>query len=1038
MRSLGKQYSELPSSSPVLVVMVFSTATKLPAYAWVQESQTDVSMVMYSGIQVQCAGLLDDVHIRSSRPQSGGGLRRNVVDLKLNVIDAKGYPILDDPIVKGLYYGGSNLEDFYFGIYAIDRQWLNLDVRSGACYGHFSVDNEVSWGEVDGIQTISLIDMLLSNESIVGATAEVIPDTFFIYNPWFTANFFLKAYGQVPRIKVLNAFPSFSIKNFAASIGGTVRTAYTNASATIVLEDNTTDSSLLLQVVSIGGTVRIRMNDGEVIAGTLSYNSGAHTITLTVTARNTYYNNVTAYNDSLDGRSPDQWGTTPSYSTVLFSPFQTVIPNAKELILDQNGYLQADIQFFDPANATDKSYTVTNCVAKIQGLLSERKDVVIHSFWPDDRFPNWHNQGSISGFYNNTSNSAYLPTNQTPIWGIAAFQFLKFRTATQKIKLYFNDPSVSVAGSGAVGAPWSLVHIEPASIDKSCYIRNGYSKFDVNNVYVEGEGKLIKVPSANITITQSGTFYGLAGLTKIAFTEVPLDMGIGAKNNLVYVDALYKTGATTDSRAEVILREIIKEDPTLTTMLGSTLTTPQTENYLPFIGWIARTETKLTDIIDRVCYQCGITLKWVRGKIEIEVTGQNNNIERDYTAGTPVLQTDPPAGTYVEPLVTATDGDEMLENTAGLRIGNLRTFKYTTEAMQEYVPIYIRATYGGWEDPYYTAVISSSNRNIKPFERLVEYHFDLINDASSFTNAVGKSLSIGHPSGYALAQRAITTDMSLQGCRWEAMNPIVFNNFPLVSTRDLTNASYRADTGAILYPKRADGKRYLMGALCVVEDVTYEFNVRNPVVKLYARNSQTFITPSGLSIYSPPGPPTSIPVVPIDPNVPPNPGPGNGPNNVIVVPPGGGGSDWLMPEIITPNPVSFTRIDDLTTQNKTFTITVDSGWLFNKGWAYNLFVDDGSGAGAEDFGSVVGASISGGTSGSFPDKTSGAYVPPVYTVTVSVNYLFFSTSSESTYSKNLNLTMHKRWMEGETPVDSLVALAPIVVTRKDVTGVDGT
>ena len=1032
MRLLARQQVQYPSSAPVIVVLVFSAVTKLPIYAWVQESQTDVVQITYGEIVVPCKGILDDVHIRSSRPQSNGGLRRNVIQLKLNVTDVRGYPILDDPIVKGLYYGGSNFDDFYFGVYGIDRSYLTEDIRNGASYGFYKVDSEIVWTEVDGIQTISLIDILLANESIVGATGEVIPDTFFIYNPWFTANFFLKVYGQVPRIRLLNAFPSFSVKKFAASISGQVRSAYTSSSTTIILETNVQDSSLLLQAVVIGGTVSIRMKDGEVIAGTLSYDSTAHTITLNVTTRNTYYNNVTAYNDSLDGRSPDQWGANPSYSTVQFSPFQTVIPNAKDLILDQNGYMQADIQFYDPTNSIDRSFTVTDCVCKIQGLLAQRKDVVIHSFWPDSRFPNWPNQGSISGFYNNTSNSAYIPTNQTPLWGIAAFQFLKFSSTTKKIKLYFNNPATSTAGSGSVGDSWSMVNIEATTVDKSCYIRNGFSIFSADNVYVEGEGKLIKVPSGNISVVQSGTYYGLANLAKITFTELPLDMGIGAKSNIVYTDALYSHAVNTNSHAEAILREIIKEDPLLTSMLGATLLVPQTDNYLPYIGWLANKETRLTDIIDKICYQCGITLQWRRDKFEIELAGLNQNAERDYVVTTaPVLPKDLPIGTYVEALVLATDRDEMLENSASIRIGNLRTSKYADEQMEEYIALYFKATYGGWEDPFYSIISSYSNRNIKPYERTVAYHFDLINDASSFVNAVGKALSIGHPSGYTLAQRALITDMALSGCQWEAMNPIAFHDFPLISTTDETNGLYKPNTNAIVYPKRTDGKRYLMGAICVVEDVTYEFNVIKPVVKMYARNSQTFVNASGINVTSPPPPPLE-PVIPNDPNVPPNGGKGGGSFTTV-------GTDWLMPEIITPNPVDFDRIEDQTTQIKTFTITVDAGFVFNKGWSYNIYIDTG-GTGDEDFGtslSINGVQLGGDTSGTFPDKTSDAYVPLVFTLTLSVNYLWFHNVSENTYSKNIKLVLHKRWVEGIDPMESIVPLEDVRVNRKDITGVQG-
>lgn len=1040
MRQLGLQKVLRPSTAPVIVAIVFSAFTRKPVYAWAQESPTDVLNVLYDGALVPCKGILDDVSIRSTRPQSGGGLRRNTTALKFNVENAKGYPIFEDPILKSLYYGGSNFDDFYFGIFGIDRQNLNSDIRSGASYGFYKVDNEITWDELGGVQSINLIDILLAQDNIVGATEEKIDDTFFIYNSWYDANFFPKAYGQVPRIKVLNAFPSFGIKNFSAAISGRVRSNYTNVSTTILLEENTDQASLLLQAANIGGTVRIRMKDNEVIAGTLDYDSTAKTITLDITARNTYYNNVAAYNDSLDGRTPDQWGDHPSYVSVRFSPFQTVIPNAKDLILDQNGFMQADIWFFDNA-AIAKGYLQTDCVCKIQGLLDQRKDVVIHSFWPDSRFPTWQNQGSISGYYNSTSNTTYLPTDQVPQWGVAGFQFLKFRDTTQYIKLYFNDPSVSVAGSGSVGDQWQMVNIEPDEVDTSCYIRNGFSKFDVDHVYVEGEGKLIKIPSGNITITQSGTFYGLTNLCKIALTATPLDMNIGAKSNIVYVDALYRDGDVLESRSERVLREIIGEDALLTTMVGDNLINLQEDNYLPYIGWIARQETTLTDIIDKICYQCGITLQWRRDTFNIEVVGWNFYAERDVEIVTHVDDPDttadddvifPPAGTYIEVLAPFTDENEMIEATASLKIGKLKTGKYSDGGMEEFIPLYFKATYGDWEDPFYSAVRSSSNRNIKPNERVVEYHFDLINDINSYLFAVGKALSIGHPSGYALAQRSLITDMCMDGCRWESMCPIVFHQFPLISTVDETNAWYNNDgNGALLYPKREDGKHYIMGAVCVVDDVSYEFNVMNPVVKMLARNSQTFVQASGVAVYNPPGAP-GVPEVPTDPNTPPNTGGGNGSGGTTVV-----GNDWLMPHIVTPDPVSPAIINSTDTQSLAFTITVDAGFVFNKGWAYRLFIytpetgDSGTTLGDS------GAELIDGFVGAFPDKDNDSYIPPIYTVHLQVNYLWFNDQSEGTTFKPLQIVLRKRWYEGVDLNEEDVNLNIVHVNRADVTGIEG-
>jgi hypothetical protein len=1041
MRHLGLQKILSPSSAPVIVVVVLSTATRLPTYAWVQESQSDVMEVIYNGAVVPCKGILDDVSVRATRPSSGGGLRRNVTTLKFNVENTKGYPIFEDPILKSLYYGGSNFDDFYFGIFGIDRVNLNEDLLGGASYGFYKVDNEIDWTESDGTQTINLLDITLTQDNIVGATEEVIDDTFFIYNSWYDANFFPKAYGQVPRIKVLNAFPSFGIKNFSASISGRVRSNYTDTSPTILLEENTDQASLLLQAANIGGIVRIRMNDSEVIAGTLDYDDVDKTITLVVTERNTYYNRVAAYNDSLDGRTPDQWGLHPSYVSVRFSPFQTVIPNAKDLILDQNGYMQADIWFFDAADSTDKGVIETDCVCQIQGLLDQRKDVVIHSYWIDSRYPSQQNQGSISGYYNNTSNTTYLPSDQVPQWGVAGFQFLKFRDEVQFIKLFFNDPSVSIPGSGSIGDQWQMVNIEPDEVDTSCYIRNGYSRFDVDHVYVEGEGKLIKVPSGNVTITQSGTFYGLTNLCKIALTATPLDMNIGAKSNIVYVDALFKNGTDLESRTENVLKEIIKEDPTLESMLGNNFLTLQENNYLPYIGWVAKTETKLTEIIDRICYQCGITLQWRRDKFQIQIVGWNQDAERivtveeheddpDTTDDDDIIY--PPPGDYVEVLAPYTDENEMLENSAGVKIGKLRTSKYADDGEQEFIPLYFKATYGGWEDPFYPNVRSSNNRNIKPYERVVEYHFDLINDINSYLFAVGKSLSIGHPSGYGLAQRSLSTDMCMDGARWDAMDPIVFHQFPLISTTDETNGWYNNDGNkALLYPAREDGKHYIMGAVCVVEDISYDFNVDKPVVKIQARNSQTFVYASGVPVYGPPGPP-ELPTIPTDPNVPPNAGGGNGGHTVV-------GNDWLMPQVIDPEPVSSISIDRTEPYDRTFTITVDAGFVFNKGWSYNLYIDipGGSVDNVLEL-NVHGAEVQGDTTGVFPDKTDDDYVPPIYTVVLYVNYLWFNDVSEGTTNKPLKMILHRRWSEGGEVQEDFIPLNAVSVNRLDVTGVEGT
>ncbi len=283
-------------------------------------------MIKVGEQDVQCLSIIDDISITSTRPQSGGALRRNTATISFKTNRETSKPLVEDPIGYNFYCGGRNFDDLYFSIYSVDRTKLLYDIKLGACYGVFKLDNEVSWTEKDGTQSISLIDTLLAQEAICAATDEDMPDFFFYYNSWYKSNFMPKAYGQVPRVKVLNAFPSFSVKNFTAAISGKVKSAYDDTSTEIVLEENVDETSLLLQAAELGGIVRIRMHDNEVISGTLDYDSGAQTITLTIVDRNTYYNEVLCYNDSLDGRSPDQWGAHPNWTDTRFSPYQTIVP----------------------------------------------------------------------------------------------------------------------------------------------------------------------------------------------------------------------------------------------------------------------------------------------------------------------------------------------------------------------------------------------------------------------------------------------------------------------------------------------------------------------------------------------------------------------------------------------------------------------------------------------------------------------------------------------------------------------------------------
>lgn len=956
--------------------------------------------LLVRGATIDCTDILDEVSIKSSRPTSGGGLRRTTANIGFRTSDLNAHPFIAAIFSKEIYVGGKNYESVYFVIYSFDRSNQTQDVTKGACYGAFQIRDDLSWEESNGVMTIAMVDMLTAQEQFAGATAEPINDIFYIYNPWYQGSIFPKVYGQVPRIKTLNSFPSFNLKKLASSINGILYTAYgtgTLVGTVLVLENNVSSGSLLLQLVAIGGTVRIKFANGEVMAGTLAHDTGTSQIKFTITTRNTYYNQVGGWTDSRDGRTPAQWGPTPNYTNVDYAVNSTIIPDAKNTILDPNGWLQADIHFYD-LGGVNGDRLQTNIAVKMNGLLSERKDSVLHDAWPDPAFGGTVTDTTLSAKYiGNVSNAIYLSPAQTPLWGLTSFEFMNFFTTPQNVRLFFIDPVTAVV-AGSVGDPWNLVGVTPAAVQYSCFLRNGFSKFDSDHVFCEGEGRLIKIPTANVaSITQSGTYFGLAGLAKITLTDSPLNLNIGATSNIVYVDALYKTVNVNDAWLVSILREIIAQECAggLSALMAPTLsdrTQYNSENIWPYVGVYVTSNEKVTDIIDKLCYQTGTAMRWDIGLFDLTVVAF-------YFANYTLVTATGPTRKYIKPKLNYTDESEMIEKSAALNIGRLKTVIDSNNL--EHIQLHFKATYGGWQDPYYNAVKSEINRTIKPRARYIEYHSDYINDPNSFRLSVAMMMSIGHASGYASIQRKISTEMTMNGCRWEALDGIIFKDYPVLSIGN-TNAIIDTD-GKIMYEKpivivsSVDivSPFFIMGAVACVDEVDYIFNVLNPIVKLTARMSQLNVDDvTGITYYSAPGVP-DLPGPPsTTPGTPPNKGSGSHSSGT-----GSGGNSLLMPEIHT-QPADII-IDSASAFNRTFNLTVDSGWLFDLGWDFYAEVVDPKG--------TDGAALVSGASGSFPNKTSDAYVPPTFYLVLRVYYFWFEAESLGTTSREIKIKITRTY-----------------------------
>ena len=1142
MRALGTLSTPLNSTSPCVALVVFDAATMIPSFALIQDSEDEIPFLKWGGQVLEVAPLIHDCGLKSTAPQGkAGGLRRNVLSLSLATAHAKGYPYYNAAITRKLYQCGQRPDAIVFGLVAFDRQFQGRDLTTAWQGGMFTIDSGTAWGEVEGVTTLTLVDVLSSDAYNVGADGDVVPDLFFIFNPDLSSSTIMpKVYGQVPRIKLANAFPTISLRTLANSVAGILHSTYSPSDGpgtVIILEVNTQITSLLRQLVLIGGIARVKMHDGEVIAGTLSYDSVANTVSLTITARNTYYAASTAHTYAGGSQATDTWNGG-TYSSLNFLPTQTYVQNGADIILDPQGYMQADMDFYDPA-LTGFDKPVANVNVLLKGLATATSaaafttaragtaitsDVVIHELWRDPSFPLVNTYTSVSAYFTMASNSS-APNGTTQVWGDPSFEFMKFSPTLKPVRFFFNNPAtgavscllkannvgaahnagityigsivqasgmaggtptaraigevkfraglqpvtgtyvvisdgalvktfeftnttpgaghiaVAIAGTalgtmanlisainasgldlvatsnvneGIVGDPWQLVNLEAASADWSGYVRNGFSHFDPAHVYVQGEGRLIQIPSQNVvSVTDSGTFYGLANMAKVTLTAAPMDLGIGALTNDIYVDALFRTGVN-EALSQRVLLEILQTSPLLSQLTGPTLAgTLPSAAWMPYMGWYCREATTVSKILDRWVFQGGASMVWRAGLFDLQQVAWNNGTSEIET----IDGTD-----YLRPLLPFVDANTMLENETSISIGKVITD--VDGAGKEYLPLYVKLLYGGWEDPFYKPTDSQINKSRKTRDVLFSYHFDLINDPESFAYAAGLLLSIGHPAGLTCCERRLSTKCNLQSLTVDVLDPIVFKDFPMISTADETDAVLDVD-GMPLYAVAPDGKQFLMGAVGVVETLDFNMTAAEPTVTIVAKVAQFFTNASGLTIYAPPFPPAGPSTPGTDPNAPP--GGGNSGAGSSGGYPSGGMDGYLPLRLGEFAPVSIDAVTDYTS---TCTVTVDGGAFASKGFHWDAAV-----IGPE----AAGVTITLDGSGAFPDKVDGVpYTAPTYNLMVHVNYkvfasyplVLFNTTAVVRITRTLGVDDEGYPLEDHKDVI-------IAVNRLEITGVDG-
>src|SRR6267154_2363521 len=235
MRALAKLYNQIQQQQPVLIVVCFDSLTRTPQYCLIQENPTEVSEITFGDLSLPTIGALDTVQLDTNTPSNGGGLIRRQGSLVINSRDANGIPFNLDPFNKKFYSTGVRYQDFYFGIWVIDRAFINDDIRGGMFLGYYQIQPTINWTEDQVKTTVPIF------------------------------------YGQVERIKLVNDFPSFSLKQLSQLISGRLQRDFLLTDTNIKLQLAELDIGTTQLNQLVGYRVRIKIGTtGEVILGDVS------------------------------------------------------------------------------------------------------------------------------------------------------------------------------------------------------------------------------------------------------------------------------------------------------------------------------------------------------------------------------------------------------------------------------------------------------------------------------------------------------------------------------------------------------------------------------------------------------------------------------------------------------------------------------------------------------------------------------------------------------------------------------------------------
>ncbi len=893
MRSLGTFANSDQVQAPMAVVVVYDAASNEPQYALTQEGVTvdNVGVLFLNGAPIYVYPNLDNLKYQEQRAQGEGGIPRRTASMTLHPESGDGTPFALSPFDRKFYSGGQSARDFYFGIYAIDRNNILEDLTRGIFYGMFRLDADVRWTEEDPPGSYHLIDLIVSDDTIIGATSQDLPNILSLFNPWYSGVVVPKVFGQVPRVRLLSGTSPAYSSAILKSVNGLVRADFTDVSSYLVLEKNVPYGSALYALSVVAPDVRISLSNGEVISGTLVYDGGSEEMRLTAMTRNTHLT-IGGLATQATGR-PAQWGDginafggdsiLPAWwsytETVLTSGYRRgftgplsgqyqgggdklgtlfdIVLNhrvSERQMLPQSIYFKYDAKFYDSGEPNNER-TISKTI-QVDEIGFGRTDafsdgvVLTHERITDPTY------GDTAVSFRYSSTSFGWPTgtidHQEP-----NLDNLYFQSSFVEAHIYLIDPDGSAtSGLATDRVTWSLLEMTATGdLDETAYyIQNGFSRFDIDNLYVDTGNGLMKLEASQVdSIEDDVTAFGLTGLTKITLTTRPSLLAGGSGEDALYADALYKDDDDTQSRPELLIAELLSESPILSNYVGNSLTadTVTPYNILPFVGCLCTGQT-VTDVLDRLMAQLGSALTWVDGAVNISYKAIPGSLRTEIASFDEV--------DYVKPIAPVIDANDALMNSCELQIGKI--LAHTDADGYERITNLIGGTYGGWQDPHQPqgqVTIPFSN---KISDRVISFNFDYINDRDSCLYAISLMLSAGHAAGFVQVERSMIFHGLMKETRWEAQDVVVLKNFPGVdATTDDNPFLYLDEQNYPHYAQHPDNAWFVMGALAVVEMVVTDFSIDGCSTTLTLKQCAPYTPSLNISAPSAPWPPSDPPTV---------------------------------------------------------------------------------------------------------------------------------------------------------------------------------